>query len=243
MAETGISVSSGLVVVFDLDDTLYDEVDFVFSGIDAILPLLGNIKGLDTGECRRLMREAVERHENHYTALEYCLDRAGVRAQVSMDCIVGALRSHRPRHLALRPCMNKTLDNLYSHGVTLGLLTDGRSVTQRHKIEALGISHYFDPEAIRISGETGIDKHSPAAYSWFMNRYPAQCYVYIGDNPAKDFLYPNRMGWLTICIADRGRNIHPQHCAGPESARPRLKVDDACELAECIYKNATMTGK
>nr|MDE6668055.1 HAD family hydrolase [Muribaculaceae bacterium] len=181
MAETGISISPGLVVVFDLDDTLYDEADFVLSGIDAVLPLLGSIEGLDTDECRRVMREAVTRHENHYSALECCLDHVGVREQVSMENIVTALRNHRPCHIELRPGMKQALDELYSRGVILGLLTDGRSTTQRHKIEALDISHYFDSDAIRISGETGVDKYMAAAYRWFRERYPGKKYVYVGD--------------------------------------------------------------
>ncbi|MDE5875906.1 MAG: HAD family hydrolase [Muribaculaceae bacterium] len=243
MAETGISASSELVVVFDLDDTLYDEVDFVLSGIEAILLLLGNIEGVDTDECRRVMYEAVNRHENHYSALESYLDHNGIRSQVNMEYIVTALRNHYPCHIELRPGMRQTLENLYKHGVILGLLTDGRSVTQRHKIESLGIGHYFDSEAIRISGETGVDKHKAAAYSWFMEHYPDRRYVYIGDNPAKDFLYPNRMGWLTICIADPGRNIHPQQNSDTAEARAQLTVTAADSLAECVYKNATITGR
>ncbi len=243
MVEARINCPVDTVVVFDLDDTLYDEADFVLSGIDAILPMLEGIERLDMHECRRLMYEAVERHQNHYSALENYLTRLGVRKQVDMGCIVSALRNHHPVNLMLRPGIRHTLDWLYNCGVTLGLLTDGRSVTQRHKIEALGIAHYFDPAAIRISGETGKDKSDASAYLWFMQRYPARQYIYIGDNPAKDFIYPNRMGWLTICIADRGHNIHPQQGIGSEEAQARLTIEKVCDLGECIYKNATTTEK
>lgn len=240
MAASRISCSVSPVVVFDLDDTLYDEADFVLSGIDAILPLLKDIERFDTGECRRLMYDAVRCHQNHYTALEIYLTQLGVREQVDMTYIVAALRNHYPVNLVLRPGMKSTLDWLCTHGAILGLLTDGRSVTQRHKIEALGIEHYFEPAAIRISGETGTAKSNAASYRWFMDQYPGRQYIYIGDNPAKDFIFPNRMGWLTICIADRGRNIHPQQGVGEAEAQARLTLNDTRRLPECIYKSVNI---
>jgi putative hydrolase of the HAD superfamily len=35
-------------------------------------------------------------------------------------------------------------------------------------------------------------------------------FVYIGDNPKKDFYWANRLGWTTIMLLDNGRNIHHQ---------------------------------
>ena len=241
MAETRISGATEPVVVFDLDDTLFDEVDFILSGIKAVKVLFETIEGLDVEECCLAMREAVRRHKNHYSALEHCLDRAGVREQVDMSRIVTALRSHCPVGLELRPGVRQILDRLYRRGVTLGILTDGRSVTQRHKIAALGIEHYFDSAAIRISGETGIDKSNPEAYRWFSEHYPGRKYVYVGDNPAKDFVWPNRMGWLTICISDYGRNIHSQQGIWPGELCALMTVYDFWEVEESIYKNDTNT--
>ena len=51
-----------------------------------------------------------------------------------------------------------------------------------------------------------------------MNKFPsADQYIYIGDNPKKDFITPNRLGWTTIGILDSGQNIHSQDvCIGNE---------------------------
>jgi putative hydrolase of the HAD superfamily len=35
-------------------------------------------------------------------------------------------------------------------------------------------------------------------------------YYYIGDNPQKDFLVPNQLGWESVCLLDDGSNIHEQ---------------------------------
>ena len=48
---------------------------------------------------------------------------------------------------------------------------------------------------------------------WFqiiMSDFPAANYAYIADNPVKDFVGPNSLGWKTIGVRDGGRNIHPQ---------------------------------
>ena len=44
-----------------------------------------------------------------------------------------------------------------------------------------------------------------------MKRYP-EChdFTYVGDNPRKDFIAPNALGWQTVCLKDDGRNIHRQ---------------------------------
>ena len=49
-----------------------------------------------------------------------------------------------------------------------------------------------------------------ASYEQIMQRWPGKRYVYIGDNPRKDFIAPNRLGWLTLGLVDCGANIHPQ---------------------------------
>jgi putative hydrolase of the HAD superfamily len=36
-------------------------------------------------------------------------------------------------------------------------------------------------------------------------------YIYIADNVKKDFITPNKLGWTTICLFDKGQNIHKQN--------------------------------
>ena len=56
-------------------------------------------------------------------------------------------------------------------------------------------------------------------------------YVYVGDNPRKDFLAPNSLGWFTVGIRSSGRNIHPQELDGaPEGQMPDLWIDHFNDL-------------
>ena len=62
-----------------------------------------------------------------------------------------------------------------------------------------------------ISEDFGSEMPALANFEYFMNRYP-EChdFTYVGDNPRKDFISPNALGWLTVCLKDDGRNIHKQ---------------------------------
>ena len=43
-----------------------------------------------------------------------------------------------------------------------------------------------------------------------MRDMPANRYVYVGDNPVKDFVAPNELGWMTVGLKAGVRNIHTQ---------------------------------
>ena len=65
----------------------------------------------------------------------------------------------------------RTLDTLKAEGVRIGLITDGRSVQQRNKIEALGLGRWIENADIVVSEEIGSEKPALANYEYFMKRY------------------------------------------------------------------------
>ena len=118
------------------------------------------------------------------------------------------------------------MEALKNQGVRIGLITDGCSVQQRNKIEALGLRRWIEEEDIIISEEFGSGKPALANFEYFMKRYP-EChdFTYVGDNLKKDFIAPNALGWQTVCLKDDGRNIH------------RQRVDEIKKFGEEILKN------
>ena len=107
-------------------------------------------------------------------------------------------------------------------------------MTQRHKVDALGLSAYIDEHDILISEETGYEKPSDKPFRWFMEHYPSRTYYYIGDNPAKDFEAPNRLGWTTICLLDDGSNIHRQDFNLPLKMLPQYRISQLTEIENII---------
>jgi len=206
------------LLVFDLDDTLYKEVDFLQSGYQFICDQFQ----LDQQVAQQMLQGYFER-KNVFQEL---IDQ--YRLPVSLIELIEMYRLHEP-NISLDPSTKSTLDDLFQMDyVALALLTDGRSITQRNKIKALGLETYF--KEIVISEEFGSEKPNPANYLYFSEKYPDfHCY-YIADNVQKDFISPNRLGWTSICLKDKGKNVHTQNKNVPSSHLPHYTITDLCEL-------------
>ena len=225
------------VVVFDLDDTLYKEQDYLRSAYREIaariesrygnLPLLSRRgQGWSDPPLDRMLRWRQDGENVFQRLIEaYGLD-------LTVNDLLTIYRSHIPA-IRLDEETKSLLDRLYPYAV-LGLITDGRSLTQRHKIDALGLSAYMDEKDILISEETGFEKPSDEPFRHFMERYPSRTYYYIGDNPAKDFIAPNHLGWTTVCLLDDGRNIHPQDFSLSQQMLPRHRISQLSEIENII---------
>ena len=221
-----------MTIAFDLDDTLYKEKDFVESGRNAVAEAIAAAKGLDASTLRRVMTEGADA----FDALLGFLATKGI-SDYTIAGVLDIYRSHKP-DIRLDAEAEATLTELHRRGTDIALITDGRSVTQRNKIEALGLYRFFAPDRIHISGETGADKHTPLAYMNVANSAVApRRLVYVGDNPAKDFVNANLAGWTTVMLRDSRRiNVHQQNLRNvPSNYRPRIVIDRLTEILKLIH--------
>jgi len=224
-------------VVFDLDDTLYPERDYVRSGYRAVTRHLRASLGRD-----RLVRdgEAAEdwlwdrfcqgRAEGAFDAMSaaYGLGLAGD----DIARLVEVYRSHRPD---IRPAegAKQTLRRLKGR-CRLGLLTDGFLPAQQLKLDALGLAGLFD--AVVFTEALGREcwKPSPAGFEAVARDLdaPAADCAYVGDNPGKDFVAPNALGWLTVQVVRAGQ-VHARKPPAP-GGEPRLTVHSWDELVNVL---------
>jgi putative hydrolase of the HAD superfamily len=64
-----------------------------------------------------------------------------------------------------------------------------------------------------------------------MEAHPAAArFLYVGDNPDKDFLAPNRLGWTTVMVRDE-RNLHSPW-SGLGEAAPLLVLESFAALVD-----------
>lgn len=190
---------SDTVFVFDLDDTLYKEVDYFKSGVKAVIQKVLFTYGLDVESY--LNSKMVNECQDLWGDL--CLDW-NLPLSVK-DSLIWEYRLHIP-DIKLTKEVKELLVFLEEISAGVAILTDGRSVTQRLKIQALGISHL----PCFISDEHGQIKPDPGRFYAIEKKFSNKKYVYLGDNLSKDFLAPNKLGWNTFCLKDDGRNIHKQ---------------------------------
>lgn len=185
-------------VVLDLDDTLYPEIAFHISGIRSV----ARTAGLDPEGPEALA--AICAFRSGRRPIDSLSDDTGIPAKT----LLAWHRDHRP-DIELYPDAQRFLMRLRAAHVPVVILTDGRSTTQRHKVEALGLRHLVD--AVLISGETGLGKEGMGAFKNAAARIPPRFPIaYFGDNTTKDIDHPVSMGWQVFLMLDRGDNVHPQ---------------------------------
>lgn len=205
------------VVVFDLDDTLYKEFEFLKSAYKEIAYSQEIKLGLDN-----LFDTMMMWYGCGYNVFDKLVQLYG--SFVNKDELLTMYRLHFPS-ISLSNKVRKILCELLENNVSLGILTDGRSITQRNKINALHLMDFVSKESLIISEEFGLEKPSLPNYQYFEQIYPNADFVYVGDNINKDFIAPNQLGWNTVCLLDNGINIHKQNFSLPAIYLPKYKID------------------
>jgi len=208
------------VICFDLDDTLYKEIDYLKSAYREIAESVGH------PDAAGQMMEWYLAGENAFKKL---IETYGLT--VSIADLLKIYREHYP-DIRLEEGVKEFLVTLKEDGAKLGLISDGRSLTQRNKIKALGLEGFFDIEI--ISEEFGSEKPCLKNYQAVMDNFPERkVFVYVGDNTAKDFWAPNHLGWRTVCLAQDKRNIHKQDMSFPVEYMPQrviTNLDDTIKM-------------
>ena len=59
-------------------------------------------------------------------------------------------------------------------------------------------------------------------------------YCYIGDNPTKDFIAPNILGWTSYCLLNKGWNIHPQDFEVAPEQQPTYIITELKDLIHTL---------
>ena len=219
------------VVCFDLDDTLYKEIDFLKSGYRKVTELVEERFCLDADE---VYANLLEWYHQGANAFERLNEHYGIDNPI--DDYLNVYRYHHPS-IMLSKDTKYILNALSEVGCELGIITDGREITQREKIEALGLGEWIPMEMVLINEDKDFFKPNPCSFERMMSRCQEKFpnaeleYYYIGDNTEKDFLAPNRLGWETVCLEDDGRNIHRQDFDTPECYQPKRRIKNIKELS------------
>lgn len=219
-----MDTKNNTILVFDLDDTLYKEIDFLKSAYKEIACFLSNKINVPN---TLILSGMLENYYKGLNVFETTINTYNLKT-VSTDDLIKIYRNHKPQ-IQLEHSIKRLLLTLKEHVFKLGLITDGRNIQQRNKIMALGLTDYFDD--IVISEEFGSEKPNANNFKYFEHKYGDSLnYVYIGDNVIKDFIAPNKLRWNTICLLDDGNNIHKQDFDLDKSKKPRHFINDLLEL-------------
>ena len=191
-----------VAVIFDLDDTLYPERSYNISGFEAVGDHVAAAHGIVgfAVACTELFRAGARRD---------IFDRAArqLGAVLPVADLVDVYRAHAPS-ISLFDDARQALATCRDNG-PLGLLTDGYAAVQRRKVAALGINNLFASIVYSDDHGRGAWKPSEVPYRVTMANLAdvADQFVYVGDNPVKDFVTARALGWYTVMV-DRPSGVH-----------------------------------
>ena len=218
-------------IVFDLDDTLYAERDYVLSGYGAVSEHLSDDQDGSDKLREWLWRRFLDgRAGGAFDALNEKFSLGLSRPQITE--LVSVYRNHSPR-ITPRPGIPALLIKLHHHS-RLGIISDGFLPAQELKLDALDIKEYFDAVVFTEAIGREFWKPSPVGFEALSKelQIDADKCIYVADNPSKDFAAPNGLGWRTVQLLLDGQ-IHSQKPA-PHGGEAQTIVNSIDELDRVI---------
>ena len=187
-------------VIFDLDDTLYSEKQYVRSGYKKITEEIPELKSA--------FDNLWSAFEGGKPAIDTVLKEKGIYSEALKSQCLNVYRNQEPE-IVLYENVEKMLWALKKAGKKLGIITDGRVTGQKKKLEKLGLYGLVDEVVItdELAGNSEVSrfrKPNTIAFEIIQKRFGVRFeeMIYIGDNLTKDFEAPKRLGMGCAYIAN-----------------------------------------
>ena len=189
-------------VVFDMDDTLYLERNYVKSGFKEVSNFLQTefeVEGFEEVAWQLFL------DGNRGNIFNLGLEKLLIEPKSSLvDQLVQRYRNHKP-NISLEQDSVILLQSIRKDIFT-GLITDGPKESQFAKIDSLGLSELI--EHIVVTDNFGPEWSKPSDLAFkkieeITGQAGSNC-IYLADNPKKDFIAPCSLGWRTVMVSRPG---------------------------------------
>ncbi|WP_353430200.1 HAD family hydrolase [Paracoccus denitrificans] len=188
-----------MILIFDLDDTLYEERSYVDSGLRAVAQFGAEEFGWDAGISFAFMTQVLET-EGRGRIFDLWLEYYGRKTAGLVKECVRIYRHHLP-NIRLSTETEHILSKLVQVA-PLYVVTDGHKVAQSRKVEALRLDRYVQKSY--ITHRYGVRNAKPSVHCFDLirrrERRDWQDMLYVGDNPRKDFVNIRKCGMTTVRV-------------------------------------------
>lgn len=206
-------------VVFDIDDTIYDQQEPFRKAVQKLFPLVSEADMLplytrfrvhsDNNFNKVITQEwTLEYMRSHrinqsLQDLNYppITDEQSLRFQNVYEEELDSISMHLE--------VEKTLDFLKEKQVPISIITNGPTDHQYKKILQLGLLNWVDEDNIIISQATGYEKPDVEIFELGKKQFalnPEKA-LYVGDNFKNDVLGSTRAGWHALWLNHRNRKL------------------------------------
>ncbi|MCR5651444.1 MAG: HAD family hydrolase [Lachnospiraceae bacterium] len=192
-------------VIFDIDDTMISEYDYVMGGYRAVAKRLSRDEDIAMSEDEIFEKLKDLSKTSYKEVYNRFLDFKGIqRDEERVLELVDIYRHHKPS-LKLYDDVRETLDALKARGIKLGIISDGDVARQKNKLKITDIENDFD--CVIITDELGngdISYRKPDERSYVKMAETLGVdfdeMLYVGDNPNKDFFIRTKLPIKTARI-------------------------------------------
>jgi putative hydrolase of the HAD superfamily len=186
-----------MVLVFDLDDTLYDETTYVKSGFKAVAAFLK--EHFQLNEKKTVQELMLELEKGRGSIFDNVLKKHSLFTKKRVQQCITVYRLHKPT-IELSASGKKCLERFKKY--PLYIVTDGNKIVQHNKIKALKVDKMV--KQFFITHRYGVHNAKPSTYCFLKicereKVDPGQV-VYIADNISKDFVGIKPLGFKTIQV-------------------------------------------
>lgn len=187
-----------MILVFDLDDTLYDETTYVKSSLQSVAKYLSVKLKIQQVNLYKDLIEVLETH-GRGKIFDEVLKKHNFFSKTEVKNCIAIYRNNIPDIMLFdeaKDCLMRFKNS------PKYLVTDGNKKVQSTKIKALGLNKYFKKTI--PTHNFGLVNAKPSTYVFhkilqWEKALPQQL-VYIGDNPKKDFISLKKEGFKTIRV-------------------------------------------
>ncbi|WP_314062383.1 HAD family hydrolase [uncultured Vagococcus sp.] len=226
-------------IIFDIDDTLYDQQKAFIQAFNECLPTYVN--DVDYGALFQRMRMYGDESFSLGYGLSdlrrmqiYRVKRAlgDYQIEVSDDLALKFQQAFEgyQEEIELFVEMPSIFERISARKLAMGLITNGTTKRQSQKIERLGLKEWMPADLMLISEEVGMAKPKPGIFELMAHRLSMASseLLYVGDNYANDIVGGNSAGWQTIWV-NYHRLIKPT-----EVVHPNYTVQSPKDLARLL---------
>ncbi|MBA3722720.1 MAG: HAD hydrolase-like protein [Parachlamydiaceae bacterium] len=219
-----------MVIVFDLDDTLYDDISFVLSGFRKVAEYLSTFLDVEQEDIYNQL--VIELQVNRNQVFDRFLEKHGIFQKKLVSKCISIYRKHHPL-ISLFPEADECINRLKKN--PLYVVTDGNKLVQKNKFVALGLAKRI--KKCICTYAYGLTHSKPSPYCFqkiceWENVSPSEI-VYIADNPKKDFVGIKPLGFCTIRVLTgpyRNLNLGSEYDAD-------MTISNLSELNENLLKD------
>lgn len=219
------------VIVFDLDDTLYPEIEFVQSGFASVAGYLHALHPKHSKESLyTLMLQELEKNERG-KVFDVVLEHLGCKTKQMVRKALSIYRLHTPT-LTLPQKSREILEYYSNQNIPLYIVTDGNKIVQNNKIQALDVAPFIKTSFITHRYGKIHAKPSPYCFVKIAEKEGVKYedIVYIADNSNKDFVGIKKLGFRTIRI----KQGMFQNVQNPKEYQAECEIESLLELKKIL---------